>query len=237
MSSRVIVFDFDGVLIESYSCFPNIYRQIANKVGIKAEHITLFIEDAMYLEDLYDGKKIYDRWVWWPDFFKKWGIVLTEAELENLHDFLWNERINQSKPMKVEKLTRLQQHGFKLCMLCGNDGKEGLKQKRIKRSKLDKVLEKIYVVGDDVRTRAEGIKQICKELQVETKQLIVVDDKPNPINTIKEAFPEICTVKIDYKDKWFKAAWQINCKAELNFKNVEEFIEEAIAKKEKICEL
>jgi len=236
VSSRVIIFDFDGVLIESYSCFPNIYKHIAKKVGIKKEQTIFFIKEAMYLEDLYDGKKIYDRGTWWPKFFKKWGVSITEIELDKLHDFLWNERINQSNPIDAKLLRKLHRHGFKLCMLCGNDGKEGLKQKRIKRSKLDKLVDKIYVVGDNVKDRIEGIKKICNDLKVETKQLVVVDDKPSPINAIKEVFPEICAVKIDYKDQWFKAAWQAYCKADVYFKNVEEFVEEIIAKKERFCD-
>ena len=32
---NAIVFDFDGVLVDSYSCLPKIYETIAREIGIK----------------------------------------------------------------------------------------------------------------------------------------------------------------------------------------------------------
>jgi len=51
---KVFAFDFDGTLVDSYSCLPSLYEHIAERLGLKGEIKEMFVEKAIKYEDEQD---------------------------------------------------------------------------------------------------------------------------------------------------------------------------------------
>ncbi|HDN95654.1 MAG TPA: HAD family hydrolase, partial [Thermoplasmatales archaeon] len=90
---KCFAFDFDGVLVDSYSCLPSVYKKLAEYFGIENDE---FVKEAIMLEDKYDAMEIFDKRIWWKDFFKKYGIMNVNEAMQ----IYWDERIKESKIME-----------------------------------------------------------------------------------------------------------------------------------------
>ena len=81
---KVFVFDFDGVLVDSYTCLPSIYKHIARLVGLRGQDVKIFVRRAIKYEDEQDAIGNYDRMSWWPSLFKEFNISLSSVNIEKL---------------------------------------------------------------------------------------------------------------------------------------------------------
>jgi putative hydrolase of the HAD superfamily len=204
----VCVFDFDGVLIDSYSCLPLLYKSVAYYIGFKGNNVNKFIKRALEYEDEQDAEENYNRKSWWPLLFKEFEIYRNI----DLHELLKNfeeERIKKSKILKntVNTLKWLKEKGAKLIILASSDGTPNLKKRRIKESGLMEFFDEVFIVNEDIKNRKEGLKSILKRYKVSENQVIFIDDKPGPINEIQANFKDVMTIKMEFRGP-LRLAWE-----------------------------
>lgn len=123
---KAFAFDFDGTLVDSYSCLPAIYRSIAKQIGLPREMIGRFVKKAIEYEDMHDYLGNYDRKTWWPDLFAEFDIKHEEEFLDKLLKKFWEMRAEKSTVIEgcTEVLEVLKNKGFVLVIIAGNDGQK-----------------------------------------------------------------------------------------------------------------
>jgi len=176
---KLVAFDFDGTLVDSYSCLPGIYREIA--AILKIEEAERFVSLAMEMEDLNDFIENYDRRSWWPSLFSNFNV---SPDMEIL-DLFTEERIRRTvrREGAVEVLMKLRDRI--LVLLTGSDGIPSAKRKRIVRSGLLPYFDDVIIVGEDVRTRREAIERLSEKYSVKPGEIAVVDDKAGPLREVE----------------------------------------------------
>lgn len=208
---KLYITDVDGVLVDSYSCLYDTYVEVAKKIGLEESSIDKFVSLAMRMEDLMDVSGNYDKSSWWPSLFSQFGINIEENMLTELILYFWKYRSKNSEvlPYVHDLLRFLRKSGLTLIILAGNDGKKGLKQKRIEDMGLEKYFDEILIVGDNVVNRKVAIKYLLRKYGVGYNNIIFVDDKPAPIREIEE-FKGILTIRVMFRGP-LKLAWEGGC--------------------------
>lgn len=165
----VIVFDIDGVLINSYNGIEIFYREdLPQIIDLKRD----YIDYLLYLEIL--GEAIgWLREDWWFKYIPG----LTTSLYDKLITRYWERRIEYQKLMPGVKkiLSMFRDSGVKLYSVSYRDDIYGLKRYRIEIEGLNKYFEEIIIAGEDVPTRVDGLKTILDKIDDE---IIYVDDKP-----------------------------------------------------------
>ncbi len=220
---RVFTFDFDGTLVDSYSCLPKVYELIAERYGLPKN---LFVKRAVELEDFYDSVGNFDRKSWWKTLFAEFGVVLGEEEMNDLLRFYWEKRAEMSRVIEgVEEILRfLKNSGKTLVILAGNDGQKSTKRTRVKRSGLAEYFDEILIVGEDVESRVDGVLLIAKKYGVELSEIVFVDDKPSAVNEVKSVLGDVIAVKVEFSGI-LKTAWEKECRADFFVKSLREFFD------------
>jgi putative hydrolase of the HAD superfamily len=205
-----IVFDYDGVLVDSYSCLPKIYGVIADRLGVDRE---LFIEKALEYEDIEDYKGNYDRGSWWKKLFGEFNVSL---DIDPLLELYWSLRMELSTVYGYvwDVLASLRSGGYHLFIVAGGDGVPSMKRRRIVFSGLDKYFDGILIEGEDIGGKVDGIKVIMDRFGFEEGSIMYIDDKPKPINMVKSMYPDIFTVRIDYRGP-LSLAWEGECRSDI----------------------
>jgi len=222
---KVFAFDFDGTLVDSYSCLPSLYEHIAGRLGLKGEIKKMFVKKAIKYEDEQDYLGNYDRKTWWPKLFAEFGIELDEQTLNELLREFWKKRAEESTVIEGsrEVLEFLRRKGFVTVILAGNDGQKGVKRMRIKRSGLAEYFNEIIIVGEDVRDRAEAIKIIVEKYNVNPEEIVVIDDKPPMINEIRKKVKGVITVNIRFRGI-LKLGWKEHCNPDFKIDSISDLI-------------
>jgi len=189
---KTLFFDFDGTLVDSYSCLPEVYRSIGSLFGLGTE----FVRRALKYEEIYDLKGgVFDRLKWWPRLFEEFGVELGKAELRKLLTRYWRLRANLSRPVKgCSDVLEYLRSRHKLYILSGSDGLRGMKEWRIRKSGLSRFFLKTFIVGENVKSRREAIEYLKTYGDV-----IVVDDRPSVIREVK-GFARTVLFEFRWKD-------------------------------------
>jgi len=165
-----IVFDYDGVLVDSYSGVEAFYRIDLRRILNIDEAL---VDYLLYLE--YLGEAIgWLREDWWPIHIPN----LTEDLYDVLITRYWERRIENQKPLPGVKplLEKMKRMGFKLHSVSYRDDIYGLKRYRIELEEFTQILDKVIIAGEDVKDRAEGLRAVLEEAGGEP--VVYVDDKP-----------------------------------------------------------
>jgi len=219
---KVFVFDFDGTLVDSYSCLPEIYRRIADKLGLKERDE--FVRRALEYEDEQDYLRNYDRRKWWPRLFKEFGLNVSEEDLDELLNEFWEDRTRLSRVIDGVRqiLDFLKSKGIINVILAGSDGQRGVKRMRIEGSGISNYFDDIIIVGEDVGDRCEALGILMEKYGVKQDDIVVVDDKPSPINEISRCFENVTTVMLEFRGI-LKTAWEVEaCSPDFRIKEIEE---------------
>jgi len=193
--NTVVVFDFDGVLVDSYSCLPKIYETIAREIGIK--DVKSFIRVMLNFEDIMDYFGIWDRRLWF-------NLILHSPKIHNLDAeklvfTYWNLRVKYSivKSESIEVLKKLNAMKIPTYIVSGSDGIPGMKYRRVKASGLDKLVKDVLVYGvyEKIRSLTEALLEI-KEKHLAAK-IFYVDDKSK--NLAEASKVKVNTVLYKYK--------------------------------------
>ncbi len=181
--SGVACFDFDGTLVDSYSCLPEVYRMLCQAVGLSPNHLDEAVTELMEIEDLKEVEEDYNREVWWKQYFSdRWGIDLSIDEFSKLHLmwFEWRMHFSTVVDCAFDVLFKLKEAGFKVYIVCGSDLIPGVKKRRIEASGLLPVVSGVYVSGEDFSgTPIDKVVEIAASHDVVP---YFVDDKPRRVS-------------------------------------------------------
>ena len=204
---RVFAFDFDGVLVDSYSCLPSVYNDIAGYIGLE-NSAEKFVERALKYEDEQYVVEKYDRKSWWPMLYKEFQLNVDQEKLVELLQIYWTERSEQSRiiPGTIEALERLQDRGATLIILAASDGQPNMKRTRVEKSGLSGFFNDILIITDDVVDIGEAIRLVMKKYGVLRSEIAFINDKPAPINEVSKNFQDITTIKVEFEGI-LKLAW------------------------------
>ncbi len=213
---KMIVFDVDGVLIDSYNCLPSIYESIGRKYFfLNGKPLKSFVDAMLIAEDFNDFYRRYPPSSWWPSYFRGLGL---EDRLENINvisHYYWKERMRRSVLVSGVRstLSELIRRGYVLAVVCGTDGIPGMKQQRIQQQGLDRYFSEILIEKENILTKTDGIKQLLEKHGILPKQLLFLDDK---IQFLKDAVQELringCLVRFTGP---LRLAWQGQLTSEL----------------------
>ena len=221
--NKMFVFDFDGTLVDSYSCLPDVYKVIASFINLPSDRINDFVQRMIEKEDEQDALRNFNRDEWWPSVFNQFNINMSKDGLIQLIELYWLERTKRSKIIGncKDTLYWFRRRGI-MAIVCGSDGEYGDKKERIRLSGLEKFFDDIIIVGKDIQSWKEGVRLLKDKYDIEEDKIIVFDDKPFPINEISNDMNAIKTVKIRFEGI-LKAAWSEKCNPTWQFKTIDEF--------------
>ncbi len=178
-----VVFDFDGVLVDSYSCLPSIYEKVARLIGYSGS-IDLFVSAMLELEDVAEYMGIWDKKALWKAVLDVEPKILTE--IDHLY---WSMRTQESRPIYrdlwrlIEKLK--EKHGdIDSYILCGCDTSSEAKHLRIIKSGISiSMFRDVIIYGCESRYRS--LKHGILELAARGYDTIVyIDDKTQNLNKL-----------------------------------------------------
>lgn len=202
----VVIFDFDGVLVDSYSGLTRVYRDVAKKLSIT--DAACFIKVMLSFEDIMDYFGLWDRNLWFNLILKS-SKVCSKPNVNKLVNEYWRLRIKYSKIMNnakevIEKLNSLGIHTY---IVSGSDGVKGMKYKRIKALGFDKLVKEIlvYGIGEKIGCLFEALSIVRRKHK--RSQLFYIDDKPK--NLMKACKANVRTILYKYKPPFpAKYAWR-----------------------------
>lgn len=196
-SRRIVVFDVDGVLIDSYSCLPSIYADIGKKFfSLTGEAMTLFTTAMIIGEDFNDYHQRYPPSTWWPSYFQTLHLETDRETIRTISDYYWHERMKRSLIIKdvPSVLEELLHRGYIIAIACGTDGIPGLKQKRIQHHGLDQYFSDILIAAENCNTKLDCLRLLLQKYGISPNQLTFVDDKPRFLKEARSIGIKTCQV-------------------------------------------
>ena len=187
-----VIFDFDGTLMDYYTCRKLAHIEVANILAdygkeqgckINKEAMVALISD---IDKEMSAKLIYDRKVWFSEAVKRYCTsalkmpkrVLSEAVLS-----YWNTIVKYSLPYPgaVDLLVSLKMKNMHLGMVSDTDGLKGMKYQRLYLSGIVGFFDAIVVSGEDTKeTKPDRhpFIRICDLLRVAPANCSYVGDNP-----------------------------------------------------------
>lgn len=189
--NTAVIFDIDGVLIDSYRGIPVFYRRVLPKLINVPEYE---IDRLIHLEMFADAVSLL-REDWWSK------IDYIKPIYDELLSKYWETRIDHSmlEPCAHHVLKVLHSNGYILGSVSYRDDIIGLKKHRISIFGLSHYFGKdVLVVGEDVESRYEGIMTLIEKHGIE--KAYYIDDKPLSLLNIRRKKPnELILVRYVFK--------------------------------------
>ena len=210
-NQKLFVFDFDGTLVDSYSCLPDIFASIARNTGLQGDAVSKFVNAMIEGEDRNDALRNYNRHTWWPTVFEQLHIYVPQEKLRQLIETHWELRTSRSKVINGGKeiLRSLKNWGV-LALACADDGQYGNKRRRIEKSGLGAFFDEVVIVGEDTVNLTQTVASLREKHGMDRSEVVVFNDKPYPINEISKNMKDMKTVKIEFEGI-LKLAWAEEC--------------------------
>jgi len=177
-----VVFDFDGVLVDSYCCLRRVYKHLREKYVNKNHDV--FVDTMLYLEGITDYLGIWSR----KRIFKfiAEGFGIDYKLINDLVREYWRVRtqlslVNSDAHNVLGKIRGL---GCEIYCVCGCDDTVHGKIERISYSGFQKYFKKIIIYGfkSSFNTLREALLSIINRGDT----VVYVDDKPSNLNSIAD---------------------------------------------------
>ena len=187
-----VIFDFDGTLIDSYTCRELAHIQVANILVDygKEQGCKINKQDMVALISDIDGemsaKLIYDRKVWFSEAVKRYctsALKMPERVLSEAVLSYWSTIVKYSLPYPgvVDLLVSLKMKNMHLGMVSDTDGLKGMKYQRLCLSGLVGFFDAIVVSGEDTKETKPNkhpFIKICGLLKIAPANCVYVGDNP-----------------------------------------------------------
>lgn len=174
----VVAYDFDGTLVDSYSCLPEVYRELARLIGLTGGEGELFAKALLLLEDAADFLGVSSKAKLWGSLLP--GLPGGRASITLLVDRYWSLRAAGTRVFNeaVEALGFLNQSGVRVYLVSGSDEDAESKIDRVRRSGLMGYFEEALVYGEGsvLKTLRDALRAL--RLRSRGSTIYYVDDKP-----------------------------------------------------------
>mgnify|MGYP000722274736 CR=1 FL=1 len=181
----LIIFDFDGVLADTYIVDGEFYEWMKKRLGIEYD---FFTNVMLYYEYLFDALSV-PHYVWWPKVLEKMGIDATTDFIDEAVCELWYLRTTRARidPKIPGYLKLLVDKGHILSIVAGCDEIHGLKHDRILFTGMEKYFSDIIIVGETkgIDTKWSAVKHLMNKYDLSSNETVYVDDKPEAIMEVK----------------------------------------------------
>ncbi len=216
------VFDFDGTLVDSYSCLPSVWMKIASLLGVPGERVKDFIREVLVEEDIGESTSSFTSNrvpLWVQRALGRLGLDVPRVDWEALTNVFWEERTRGTRvlPCAREILEYLRSRGRLVASVSGGDGVKSMKRRRIRESGLEKYFSDIVVSGEDVASKVDALNLLLRKYGLGKNQLLFIDDKVEPINRAAKA--GYLTVRVGFKPL-FERGWVGECSPTLFVKDL-----------------
>ncbi len=197
INPKGIIFDFDYTLVDTGStltrAYDMIFSEISTKFGVRKTK--LFHEYELVCSEKIASNEVYDHASWISEITKRASIKLTDRESDSykrsFYSYVIDNPIFEEDTTKI--LNAFKTKGKKLALLSERDFVDGLKTKRIDRTKLGGYFDIIVIAGETIPFRKvfDGPKaflETAKLLDLHPRNIVMVGDSLDlDIQNAKEA--------------------------------------------------
>lgn len=187
-----VIFDFDGTLMDSYTCRELAHMEVANILADYGKEQGCQIDKEAMVALIFDidremsAKLIYDRKVWFSEAVKRYctsALKMPKRVLSRAVLSYWNTIVKYSLPYPgaVDLLVSLKMKNMHLGMVSDTDGLKGMKYQRLCLSGLIGFFDAIVVSGEDTKeTKPDKYPfiKICGLLKIASASCVYVGDNP-----------------------------------------------------------
>jgi len=186
-----VLFDFDGTLINSFSCRPLAHAEVAKILtNFEREHGLDVSEETMVsilftLENEMTNNCIYDRKIWFSEAIKRHcglSIAIPENILDKAIACYWETIISNSFLYPhVKELLAYFKNSVSLGMISDTDGPIGMKARRIRESGIQDFFDSIIVSGEnenELKPSRQPFVKTCQLLDVLPVNCVYIGDNP-----------------------------------------------------------
>ncbi|RJQ15503.1 HAD family hydrolase [Candidatus Woesearchaeota archaeon] len=183
---KVVIFDFDNTIeqwiVPEAEVDIVMSEKIAKKYGL---HPTLFRSAYNDVKNKLRGGKypsVHDRYNWYRGALAQFKIIAEDKQLTAWTEEYWKEITKRVSlfPGVSELLSELRKK-YKLAILTDSDGKKEYKMMRIKKLKVDKMVDGVFTTDDTGFNKPDPriYQLIMKTFNVKPDECIMVGDDPS----------------------------------------------------------
>lgn len=211
MRWRIVAVDFDGTLVDSYSCLPRVWNRVGRAAGLSGDVLRKFVRIALELEEEGETTGRYSKMEVITEALRSVGLA---PDSGYLLDVYWTARIEGTKllPCAREFLLEARRAGLIVASVSYDDGMPNLKRKRISSAGLYHLFDEIIVAGEDVLTKADALALLSERYEVPKSEVVLIDDKPPHIREAVEAGFQAVLVRFRGP---FRRPWSGSCSPSL----------------------
>lgn len=219
---RIWLLDFDGVLVDSYTCLPRVYEKIAYEIGLHENDVQKFVELCMKEEEKMEKREQYDRKNALINVLREMNVKYETLDIDYLIELYWKERIKGSFLIDgvIETLNYLYRIST-LVVVCGSDFWKDMKRQRINASGLSKFFREIIIIGEDFPDFASAINYLRDKYFVRPDNMIIVNDRTSVICKTKKT--GIITARVK-SHSFLEKLFENNCNPDFKADNLHELV-------------
>ncbi|MBW2972018.1 HAD-IA family hydrolase [Candidatus Woesearchaeota archaeon] len=185
---KAVIFDFDDTIEDFKAAKVFTHRKIAEKLlGARGVYepttISLLqeIDRKFSMRGVGSEPRMYDRHLWFEEYFKTLGLDAANQEIDELVTLYWRYIIESAKemPHAAEVLKSLKEN-YKIAVMSDSDGSKALKMERLKTVGLHDLID-LLLTSDEVGVNKPDRRFysiIFEKFGVKAEECVMVGDKP-----------------------------------------------------------
>ena len=188
---KVVSFDFDGTLVDSYSYMKDVLELMLLHMGAPPNMLQMISERAFqkWLDRERENAMNYAELA---------GLLLESARESGVqlpppppdfNELLLEARIRatQPYPCALQLLRHLKGEGRVVVAVSGDDGIPGFKRQRLEASGLLRFFDKVVVIPADAPSRIDALLAVAEEFNADPSEVVHVDDRREVAQQVAEA--------------------------------------------------
>jgi putative hydrolase of the HAD superfamily len=185
---KAVLFDFDDTIEDFKAAKVYAHAKVAKRMlesyGVYEQTTIKLLQDIdkkFSVKGVHSKPLLYDRHLWFKDYFKNIGVEVSKADIDGFVNLYWRFIIEGAKPMpNAQRVLRELKKEYKTAVMSDSDGIKRFKVERAKTCGLFSLID-LFLTSDDVGVNKPAIKfysRIFEKLGVRAEECVMVGDKP-----------------------------------------------------------